>query len=254
MSNHPLQYWQHWELPFKQKPEVIREIGAGRTNQNFLIKATEHMYVLRVNASNSQTLGIDRQREKIILEQASAACLAPEVIYCSVEKGVLITEFIDGQHWRPSDLNDSAKLSLLVDGLNNIHSLPVTTADFNYQQHAENYWRELEEKNIVVPDTLHRQRDNIRAMTADIPVSNIICHQDPNPANIIEQSGKLYFLDWEYAAPAWPAFDFAALSVEWSVDANKLSLPPEIDKEEIEMARKLYIYFCDLWSCLQNNS
>ena len=252
MSNQPLQYWLHWELPFKQKPEVIREISAGRTNRNFLIKANEHLYVLRVNASNSQTLGIDRQREKIILEQASAACLAPEVIYCSVEKGVLITEFIDGQHWRPSDLNDSAKLSLLLDGLNTIHSLPVTTPDFDYQQHAENYWSELEEKNTVVSDTLHRQRENIRDMTADIPVSNIICHQDPNPANIIEQSGKLYFLDWEYAAPAWPAFDFAALSVEWCIDADKLSLPPDIDKEEIEKAKKLYLYLCDLWLCLQN--
>ncbi len=251
MSNHPLQYWQHWELPFKQKPEVIREISAGRTNQNFLIKANEHMYVLRVNASNSQTLGIDRQREKIILEQASAACLAPEVIYCSVEKGVLITEFIDGQHWQASDLDDPEKCSLLLKNLQRIHALDVATTAFDYQQHAKNYWQQLEDRNTSIPAALYRQREKILPLLASIPASIVICHHDPNPKNIIVHADRLYFLDWEYAAPGWPAFDYAALSVEWNIPVDKLESADGIGIGELKKAVDLYVYFCNLWLELQ---
>jgi len=253
MPDDPLQDWQAWGLPFTQAPRLLRELGQGRTNQSYLIEADRQLWVLRINATYSQSLGIDRQREKVILEHASAAGLAPEVLYCSVEHGVLITEFIDGQHWQPTDPEDKRKLSLMIEGIQRIHALDVAKAPFDYKQYAEHYWQQLQDRNISIPDDLHHQRDRILPLLTNIPTTNIICHHDPNPQNIIVRSNRLYFLDWEYAAPGWPAFDFAAISVEWNIPPNELAKLNDIDVDEIKQTIDLYIYLCDLWSVLQTN-
>ncbi len=253
MPEHALQHWQDWGIALTQKPALLRELTSGRTNRNYLVEADGQLCVLRINTKNSDDLGIDRQREKDILECASAAGLAPEVLYYSIEYGVLITEFIDGQHWQAGELQDPGKLSLLMEGLQHIHTLDVATTPFNYQQHAGNYWQKIIDANISISNELHRRHENILPLLADIPSSNVICHQDPNPKNIIVQSNRLYFLDWEYAAPAWPAFDFAALSREWDIPADKLSIPDDIKPEEIKQATELYIYLCELWSKLHEN-
>ncbi len=253
MPEHPLQNWEDWGLPFSQTPDLIRELTAGFTNRNYVIEADSQLWVLRINADNSHELGIDRQREKLILEAASTAGLAPQVLDCSVEHGILVTEFIGGPHWQTSELSDPVKLSLLLDNLARVHLLPVTTPRFDYQAHAENYWRLLVEKKIRVTDELCRRREKILLLIDAIPVSNVICHHDPNPKNVIEHSGKLCFLDWEYAAPAWPAFDYAALAREWDIPPEQLVLPDAVDNDEIQQALELYNYLCDLWSLLQGD-
>lgn len=253
MPDDPLLNWCEWNLPITRKPSLIRELTVGRTNQSYLIEADKQLWVLRINAINSKVLGIDRQREKVILENASLESLAPKILYCSVEHGVLITEFIDGEHWQAADLKDTDKLFLLMETLHRIHTLNVSTKLFDYRQHAENYWQQLLHRNITVSDKLHHQRDELLQMLVHVPGSNIICHHDPTPQNIIFSSDKLYFLDWEYAAPGWPAFDFAALSTEWNIPINKLALQTGIDTEEINEALSLYYFLCNLWSCLQRN-
>jgi len=249
MHEDPLQNWQTWDLPFNHAPRLLHTLGTGHTNQSYLIEADQQLWVLRINAKNSNVLGIDRQREKIILEHAGAIDLAPKVLYCSVKHGVLISEFIDGQHWQTCDLDDPEKLSLLCKSLHRIHTLKIDTTTFDYRQHAENYWQQLQAGNIRIPDDLYRQREKIIPLLARIPPARIICHHDPNPKNIIVRANKLYFLDWEYAAPGWPAFDYAALSVEWNIPIDKLALVDGID--DIKTSIELYVYFCDLWLCLQ---
>ncbi len=253
MSDNPLEAWSDWASPF-QSLDILEEINTGLTNRNYLIKADGQLAVLRVNAQNSQVLGIDRERERLILEQASVAGLAPAVLFCSPEHGVLISEFIDGQQWQSSELEDSKKLSLLIDSLTKIHLLQATMPPFNYHEHTENYWRQLLERNLSIPDKLHQQREWLMSQFANISVSNVICHHDPNPTNIIFQSDKLFFLDWEYSAPGWPVFDFAALSVEWNIPVSQLILPCKIDVNEIIHASELYKYLCDLWLALQTES
>ena len=253
MPEDPLNGWTNWGSPF-QSLRLLEKLDAGLTNQNYLIEADKRRCVLRINAPYSLTLGIDRSREKLILEKASASGLAPDVLFCSPEHGVLITGFIDGQHWQASDLDDANKLSLLATAINQIHNLNVETEKFDYQKHEQNYWQQLQDKNIAIPEFLIRQRENILGFIENIPVQNGICHHDLNPDNIIVQSDKIYFLDWEYAAPAWPALDFAALSVEWAVPAEQIPLPVHISIDEVLLASELYIHLCNLWSCIQNSN
>ncbi len=224
----------------------------GRTNRSFLIKSGKKRYVLRINADNSHILGINRQREKTIIEMAGAFGIAPKVHYCSLHHGLLLTEYIDGQHWQPKDLEDSKNATLLTDSLAVLHSLPSTPSRFAYLQHAEHYWQQLQLVRSDIPDQLVQDRSRVLGIIDNIPPGSVICHHDPLPQNIIEKDGKLIFLDWEYAAPGWPAFDFAALSVEWNIAIEKLRLPPYVSHDEVLLATELYVYLCELWVCLQN--
>lgn len=253
-SNNPLQNWRNWDTAFQREPKIVRQLTVGRTNESYLIEAGSQLLVLRVNTRNSAELGIDRQRELLILEQASAAGVTPKLHYGSLEHGVVITEFIDGQHWQAPHLTIPDNLCLLMESLTRIHSLDVSTAPFNYKEHVENYWQRLIERNIDIPDALYHRREKILPRLADIPRTNVICHHDPNPMNIIVKTDRIYFLDWEYAALAWQAFDFAAVSIEWDISIDKLPVPSEISTEEIELALDLYLFLCELWSCLQNKA
>jgi len=249
----PFQNWTDWGLPFDNKPKLIRKLESGRTNHNFVIEAEERLCVLRINAPNSIELGIDRHRELQILRRASDAGLAPELLFSSIEKGILLTAFVEGEHWQSSSPVEPEKLSLLMDGIERIHALDVSSSVFNYREHVEKYWQQLLKKNSAITDKLYRQRERILPLIDDTNFHPDICHHDPNPMNIIIHSGKLTFLDWEYAAYGWPAFDYAALSVEWDVPLQSISLPEGISIEETRQAKEYYLYLCELWSGIQSN-
>jgi thiamine kinase-like enzyme len=253
LPDNPLQHWRKWGAPFLNEPKMVNKLSFGRTNQSFLIEVDGQLSVLRINARNSAELGIDRYRELKIFEHASAVGIAPKLHFGSVEHGVLITDFIEGQHWQPNMLANPDNLSLVMDSLNQIHSLDISTAPFDYKQHVENYWQQLLKNNIYITDKLYLKREKLLPRLVSISYANVICHNDPNPMNIIIKSDKVYFLDWEYAALAWQAFDFAAFSIEWKISTTKLPVPANISTEEIDLAIDLYIFLCELWTCLQNN-
>ena len=66
---------------------------AGLTNQSFKLITNKHAYALRVNAKHTESFKIDRGRELIILENAIAAGISPEIIYKNSEDNILITLF-----------------------------------------------------------------------------------------------------------------------------------------------------------------
>ena len=253
LATDPLLSWQDLGLPFKDKPKLLRPISIGRTNRSYLVEASGRLYVLRINAPNSHILGIDRQREKTLVELASKYGIGPQVHFCSIEHGVLLTEFIEGRHWQPGDLKDPEKLDLLTRSMEVLHSLPVTPLKFQYRLHAEHYWEQLLSHKPEQANTLSGARDRVLGILDETPARTCICHHDPIPANIVESAGKLFFLDWEYAAPGWSAFDYAAISVEWCVELEDLKLPAYISVEECLKAKELYCYLCRLWEHLQGN-
>jgi thiamine kinase len=254
MSENPLKNWYDWDLPFSQKPQLIRELTVGQTNKTYLIEVEKGYYVLRINARDCDLSGIDRKREKVILKQASAAKLAPAIVYCSVDKQVLITEFIQEKSSTSADIVDPENMSRLLDAVKNIHRLDVDSERIDYRQHENRYWQRLLKRDVYLSAELHQRRQYIQEFINDIPHSSTICHHDLNPSNVLVSTDRMYFLDWEYAAPGWPAMDFATLSVEWKLAPEQLLSATGIDALQLKQAIALYTHLCELWSLINTDA
>ena len=240
-------------MPFDSL-DILKKLSGGKINDSYLIEADSQRFVLRVSAIDKVIPGIDRKREKTILSLASDAELAPTVVYHSLERGILISEYIEGLHPSQQELNDPDNIQRLRDKIRNIHNIHHQLPVFDYRQHAENYWHLLNQKNIEIHPDLHKRRDDILQWIDFISEATLLCHHDLNPRNIITTSNDMFFLDWEYAAPGWPAFDYACVLCEWELPLKSPLIPSSMNKDKIEQAMSLYLYLCDLWSLLNTRT
>lgn len=248
-----LSQWQELGLPFDREPILIASLSGGTTNHNYLIDVAGERLVLRLNDPHSSLLGIDREREAVILTAASDAGLTPQVIYCSPEHGLLISEFVAGRHWRGGDLAAGGRREQLRELLEAVHGLAIDLPDFNYVEHVDRYWRQLTAAGRVTDDKAeleHQVMLSKAAQLQSVSVERRLCHHDPLPANVLESRGRLYLLDWEYAGLGNPLFDFAAVSVEWQVSGEELGVDEE-QQTQHRLAMQVYRYVCALWRLLR---
>ena len=251
--------WRNWS---NSRPLLIRALPGGLTNNSYLVGTPERQYVLRLNANNSRQLGIDRHLEIQALSRASEIKLSPAIVYFDIEMNFLVTEYIDGRIWGHSDLSLPANAVWLVELLQTIHGLDAIEASFSIRERISLY------KNAVSMDVPEWQEIGI-AIDAVVEETEAeifnccLCHNDLLASNIIETSGgKLYVLDWEYAAMGHPFFDLAAV-VEGQVFDKTVSdvlvssylgaLPDSwTDKDNVFWRwRVIYCYIDLLWYTVQ---
>ena len=249
-----LQSWRQWG--FQQRPVIERRLGLGRTNSSYLMRADGRELVLRLNNSAGVELGIDRRREQQILLQVSAAGIAPEVCYNNPDEGILITEYIRGQHWQGGCNPGPGQRDRLLQLMDRIHGITPELPRFDYMQQAESYWRALTARGPVNdPDlsfNLNLERQRMLPLLQEFQSTcqcQALCHHDPVPANIIDADGRLYMIDWEYAGSGCRGFDYAALSAECQLSRQQWqSAGVQCDQR---LAGEVYQYLCYLWQALR---
>ena len=74
-----------------------------------------------------------------------------------------------------------------------------------------------------------------------------LCHHDPVVANFVGSPGRLYLIDWEYAATGLQIMDYAALAVEWRADDATVMHHAKWHPQSLSRAKELYRYLCALW-------
>lgn len=223
-----LSNWQCWDVELPFKPVVEKKLQGGRTNQSFLVKAGVSHAVVRINAENSQCLGIDRLREAKILSHLQPLWCIPKTLHIS--ERVLVSEYISGRCWRADDLNHQLQREKLSRLLSTIQQLPLpeNITRRNYFDYCQNYIDQLplshQKKHSEFINRLQR-------VTKDIDKAcwqPVICHHDLVPENIIESEQGLFLLDWEYAAYGHPALDwyraFGTVPDSFRSDNDNISL------------------------------
>jgi thiamine kinase-like enzyme len=244
MPENLLHNWRRWGL--QQRPELQRQLPGGLTNHSYLLRAGSRSLVLRVGLGIDGELGIDRQREDHVLSVVSAAGIAPQVIYNNPTEGILLSEYIHGEHWQGLSAQRGERLLQLMQ---HVHSLETPLPRFNYLQHAESYWQHIIERGELVDDALTAERERMLPVLREFQQQcrcSGLCHHDPLAANIIDSDGRLYLLDWEYAAGGCRTFDYAALAAEWG---GKLTLP--VIACDQQPGNDVYQYLCRLWMALR---
>jgi thiamine kinase len=242
-----LSNWQHWQTgraTISSQPQVVRELLGGKTNRSFLVASDTFQAVVRVNASNSLSLGIDRDRERKILQLLQPTDCVPRLLYSSDQ--VLVTGFCEGRHWTQADLFEVCNRQAVNSMLEKIQSIAVPDLPpRNYVDYCTAYINQLDQ-SMLDPALVEM------TLSAATAVDNsawpaVICHHDLVPENIIITGDGLVLLDWEYAAMGHPALDYLRL---YQNDLRSTNLSYEA--ESIEQLKVVQRAMDDLWTLLQD--
>jgi thiamine kinase-like enzyme len=234
----------------------IHRLGNGLVNETYRVLRDGRAYALRVAATNSYDLGLDRAWEARVLERAVAADLAPELTYCDPQRGILIARWVDGRSWSPADVRRQSNIAKMSELMRRIHALPMPAParEMSPARWIEYYGAALTRRSANssrhMQDSRDRQdphdrQEDITAETSGEPpdargardlsaaaarrlaalaalpgVDPVVCHSDLHTLNLVDRGNSLVLLDWEYAHAADPFWDLAGWSANNDLEDN----------------------------------
>jgi len=202
--------------PREGEPEALT---AGITNRNYRVRFGAADYVVRLCGADTELLGIDRDAECAASEAAAAAGIGPRVCAFLPEDDCLVTEFIPARPLDPEDVQ--ADVGRVARALRQVHHCPAVPATFSAFRIADAYRELTLERGGALPDELDAARAAARRIEEALPPHKpVLCHNDLLPANLLEDDGRLWIIDWEYAAMGDAFFDLGNLSAMNGFDVH----------------------------------
>ncbi len=194
-------------------------LGGGITNKNYRIDVGDESFVLRIAGASTELLGIDRKNEYTTNLAAGKLGIAPEVYYFIEPEGYLVTRFLKAAPLPPAELKQPANLTQVAKILKTIHGMPEIPGQFIVFRIVEEYAQVARRYNVSFPDNFDWLLEKMYAAeTAFNAEAQPLCpcHNDLLNENFLQDNGRIYLLDWEYAGMGDPIFDLANLSVHHS--------------------------------------
>lgn len=185
---------------------VVGQLSDGPSNTSYLVKNERGLGVLRLDKPLAAELALDREAEHDIIETASLAGIGAQPLYFDQENGISLREYLPGRAWNENDLRKPDNLHKLASRLRDLHALPPVGNMFEPGLAARRYARQLGTREA---QNYADQANLILAELHSAPTRECLCHNDLVAGNILENSGKLKFIDWEYAGLGDPWFDLA---------------------------------------------
>jgi thiamine kinase-like enzyme len=240
---------------------IIDRLAKGLINETYRVVRDGESFALRVAAANPHHLGVDREWEERVLGTAVAADLAPGIVFCDPQHGILLTRWVEGAPFSPSEVRRAPGIARIAEFLRRIHAL-VVPAPAHLMSPAR--WIDYYSGAAPHAPTVLRQAATAQlAALAALPGADpVVCHSDLHVQNLIDRGGSLLLLDWEYAHASDPLWDLAGWSANNDFEpelrhellAKYTGRPPTADESlRLERLGWLYDYVCLLWSGLYLN-
>ena len=218
-----LDTWRDWGLDLSGRPRIEEAVEGGRTNRNVRLDAPglDEDLLLRVNHPDPESLGIERAREKAILDITARAGLTRPYRHWDRQQRFVVFPWLEGRSWTEADLDEPAQRDRLWPLLERLHAIEAGGSRRSYHRYALDYWRQLERAGAVDP-ALERDwlaiEPALRAFDEADWDARLV-HHDLIPDNILDTGERLYLIDWEYAAPGHPDIDV------WTLDPEAIDEP-----------------------------
>jgi len=244
--------WSQWNVGLHEKPVVLRSLHGGHSNRSYLLKSGDRHLVLRLNGKDTLLPRSSRCSETEIWQAASAAGLAPPLLYADEPQGILVSTYIE--YSLPPQPGDSKAITgQALELLERCHQLDVDAPSLDYSRHIRQYWQLLEARGGRTDPSLLKQRKPMQDLLEALCSKDVqtgLCHHDPIVSNFVGSPDRLYLIDWEYAAQGLVVMDYAALAVEWGIDDTVVVARSGVEPELLTMAKDLYRYLCALWQAV----
>lgn len=211
--------FSEWAPEEPAAPVVRGALSGGLSNRSLLLEGAMSSYVLRIGNRHTPP-GVDRRRELRLAGAAAEHGLAPPLLFCDPERGLMITRYIGEAE------NQTSSLDALAALLRAIHTLPSSGECLDSPAQL-GLWREHLSSQSATGQILNnnalclaRSIQCIRSSTR----AAVTCHNDLLTANRRIWEGKLIALDWEYAASGDPFFDLAVCTAELTSEQSAKAL------------------------------
>ena len=201
--------WQIWQTQegtvFSSQPQVVRVLQGGKTNCTYLVESEGLQAAVRINPPNDEQLGIDRKREKLILQQLEPTGLIPKVFYC--DRHSLVSEYIAGTLLTERAVQQQTIREALDNAIKTIQCVTVPGISvLNYHTYLEHYCQQIPQQ--FLSDSIRADISSLAKTIDSADWQPVLCHHDLVLENIIINNKGLYIIDWEYAALGHPQLDF----------------------------------------------
>ncbi len=200
-------------LPCWNGSVEIAPLGGGLSNENFLVTDATGRHAVRLGRDYAFH-HVFRERELMTARAAHEAGLGPAVEYA--EPGVMVSRFIDGKTFTAQDVRDNAdRIARLVRTFHYEMPRHVSGAGFMFWVFhvIRDYARTLEAGGSRMAAELPKYlalADELERAQAFLPI--VFGHNDLLPANFIDDGGKIWLIDYEYAGFNTAMFDLAGIS------------------------------------------
>ncbi|MFP4207317.1 MAG: phosphotransferase [Wenzhouxiangella sp.] len=218
-----LDAWSHWDLALTGRPQVVDAVKGGRTNRSFRMTGPglDEDLLLRLNHPDPASLGIDRTMEREILRRTAAAGISRPCLYWDPDDHFVVFPWLEARTWGDADLASPSQRARLRALLARLGEITLDCPRRDYQAYLLGYWRQLEQAGATDPELTRRWRKFQPRLHefAQAPWPTRLVHHDLIPANVLESGGRLYLIDWEYAAPGHPDIDV------WTIEPSVVCEP-----------------------------
>ncbi|WP_167854817.1 choline/ethanolamine kinase family protein [Mangrovimicrobium sediminis] len=250
-----LAQWRHWqcEPALTRAPELVHALSGGLSNRSYLVREGQHRFVVRLDGVDPARHCLDRHAEWQTLQCAAAAGIAPTPRYFNPQLGVLVCDYLAADPDQRVTLEDLAQL------LRQVHALPAHAHRLNLREQVDHYERLIRRFDLH-PNTYRSLQLSMWRHFVETS-EPVLCHNDLLPANLLRSSGRLYALDWEYAAMGDRWFDLAGCVLGQKIapgeEADFLTVylgraASEEERLHLQRHRCLCRYIEYLWHATEN--
>lgn len=243
----------------------IQQIG-GMSNKNFKVTSPEgNEYVLRVPGIGSNGM-VERNSEDINGVLGCRLGLNPEIRYFDRTTGLKLSNFIhNAETLNAGTIQRMSNMKQIVKILRTLHSAKIRLDnEFNIFHEIVKYEYLLQQTDGCIYKGYKDVREKVMSLEShlnNLGVQVCPCHNDLVAENfIIDESRKIYLIDWEYSGMNDPMADFAALFLENNFTSENVNYVlnyyfdgrvPANTLEKILVYQILWDFLWTLWTCIK---
>lgn len=203
----------------------------GHCNINYFLKTDQKAYLVRKFKHES-----NRKVECVIQNLAAQKGVAAPALHLDEERGLMICDFIEGEHKTKLHAQEITKLAYTLQKLHKIKFLQKPTSfkgAFNYK---------------------HKKAYEAFRVIERYPAEYVLGHNDLHPKNILFGK-KIQFIDWEYAGVTDRYFDLAAIIVEFKLNKKEekrflqsyFGRGKKVNMKKLEAYKTVYTTLWTVW-------
>jgi len=212
-------YWHGVGYGFM--PQLVRELRSTQHKKSYLLSFGQRLLVLTVEVSHGSFIDEPLQQQSPIIELAYKAGIGPRLVYSSPEKGFVVSEYIEGDCFRPDDFQRTGNIERVAQTLKQLHALPAEGPSFSAGQLEQRYWSDIATKQAIVCDSLHALQLKMKRVAAYAQKhypERAVCHNNLHVSNVLETEQTLRFVGWEQASVNDPYYDLAVIAYQHEFD------------------------------------